>query len=267
MNTLKHEDKAKLWISVLLLSILLISCDKNNSGFTSFVPQPSFETFVDSRDNHVYTSVKIGNQIWMAENLSYLPSVSPSSCGSNSIPYYYVYDYQGNDINEAKASSNYMTYGVLYNWPSVMAGEESSHSVPSWINGICPDGWHLPSDEEWKILEGEVDSKYDYPDPIWDSDGDRGTDAGDHLKETGTIHWSSQNTGILNNSGFTGIPGGARVKDGLFSGLGKSADFWSSSSNESHYSWNRSLLDELPFVYRGKIDQEIGLSVRCIKDH
>ena len=108
--------------------------------------------FNDFRDNNIYRTVKISSQCWMAENLAYLPSVSPSSTGSDITPYYYVYDYQGTDVSVAKTSTNYQTYGVLYNWPAVMNGESSSTSVPSGVQGICPSGWHLPSDGEWTVL-------------------------------------------------------------------------------------------------------------------
>ncbi len=69
-----------------------------------------------------------------------LPEVSPSSEGSETDPYYYVYGYEGTDVASAMSTSNYATYGVLYNWPAVMT------------EGICPSGWHIPSDEEFTQL-------------------------------------------------------------------------------------------------------------------
>jgi hypothetical protein len=71
----------------------------------------------------------------MAENLAYLPAVSPSSDGSESSPFYYVYNYEGSSINDAKSRGNYTAYGVLYNWEAAKTA--------------CPTGWHLPTDEEW----------------------------------------------------------------------------------------------------------------------
>jgi uncharacterized protein (TIGR02145 family) len=94
---------------------------------------------VDPRDGHIYNARKIGNHIWFTENLVYLPMVSPPGLGSDSQGFYYVYDYQGIDLALAKASENYTTYGVLYNWTA--AGT------------ACPDGWHLPGDDEWKNME------------------------------------------------------------------------------------------------------------------
>jgi len=87
-----------------------------------------------SHEGYDYSTVQIGDQCWFSENCRYLPEVSPSSAGSETSPYYYVYGYQGTDVEEAKATYNYDTYGVLYNWPAVMT------------EGICPSGWHIPTD-------------------------------------------------------------------------------------------------------------------------
>ena len=223
-------------------------------------------SFTDARDNNVYTAVQIGTQCWMAENLAYLPAVYPSDSGSETSPYYYVYDYQGTDVAAAKATINYQTYGVLYNWPASMAGYASSDSIPSGVQGICPSGWHLPSDEEWKILEGEVDSLYGYPDPEWDDLGWRGTDAGGNLKETGTTHWNSPNTGATNSSGFTALPAGFRNHIGSFYNLGDIAYLWSSTEYNSSHAWNRFLYYNYAAVYRNYDYKESGFSLRCCKD-
>ncbi len=220
----------------------------------------------DSRDGNTYNTVSICTQRWMKENLAYLPSVSPSSAGSEITPYYYVYDYEGTDVNAAKATSNYQTYGVLYNWPAAMAGSGSSNSVPSGVQGICPNGWHLPGDEEWKVLEGEVDGTYGYPDPEWDGTGWRGTDAGGNLKEIGYTHWSSPNAGATNSSGFTALAGGYRDYNGFFDSNGYSAHFWSSAQYYSNRAWNRYLYYNIDLVYRYNNYKESGFSVRCLKD-
>ena len=96
--------------------------------------------FVDPRDGNNYKFIKIGDQTWMAENLAYLPSVSPESdtSGLNNQSSYLVYDYYGYNVSEAKSTTNYQTYGVLYNWHAAVDG--------------CPTGWHLPSLAEWTQL-------------------------------------------------------------------------------------------------------------------
>src|SRR5690554_6870297 len=121
------------------------------------IEEPTSGTFTDTRDGNVYNWVKIGNQIWMAENLAYLPEVVHSNAefqtqSSNGQPGYGVYGYDGNDVATAKSQSNYTTYGVLYNWYAAMNGAESSMANPSGVQGVCPDGWHLPSDDEWHEL-------------------------------------------------------------------------------------------------------------------
>lgn len=225
-------------------------------------------TFTDVRDNHVYTAIQIGTQCWMAENLAYLPSVFPSDSGSYTLPYYYVYDYEDTVVSLAKATYNYRTYGVLYNWPAAMAGQSSSNSVPSGVQGVCPDGWHLPSDEEFKILEGDVDSQYGYPEAEWDNLGFRGTDAGGNLKVTDTTYWDSPNTGATNSSGFSALPAGGRAGSSSFWGLGDFTVFWTSRECSSSDAWYRRLYFNKATVYRSYIIfKNNGFSVRCCKDY
>ena len=107
-----------------------------------------YSTIKDARDNQTYRIVTIGSQTWMAENLKYLPSVVGPGPGSKKTPHYYVYGYNGTNVTDAKATANYNTYGVLYNWPAAMNGAASSTTNPSGVQGVCPDGWHLPSDAE-----------------------------------------------------------------------------------------------------------------------
>jgi uncharacterized protein (TIGR02145 family) len=110
-------------------------------------------TMIDSRDGRIYRFITIGDQIWMADNLAFLSEVSLPTTLSGTEKHNYVYGYDGTSVTEAKATENYATYGVLYNWPAIMSGAYPSMAIPSGVKGICPDGWHLPSDEEWKVLE------------------------------------------------------------------------------------------------------------------
>ena len=137
-----------------------------------------------------YDIVEIGYQCWFAENCRYLPSVGPSNEGSETDPYYYVYDYEGTDVAAAQATTNYATYGVLYNWPAVMT------------EGICPSGWHIPSDGEFTELTDFLGGE---------------SVAGGKMKEAGYDHWNSPNTGATNSSGWTGLPGGYRYSGGFSS--------------------------------------------------
>ena len=197
--------------------------------------------FIDPRDGTRYKTVQIGNQIWMAENLKYLPSVSPSNVGSEINPFYYVYGYQGTDILAAKATDNYKTYGVLYNWEAAKAS--------------CPKGWHLPSDTEYKILEmylGMTQAQAD-------ATGWRGTDEGSKL--------SNYTLNGNNSSGFTALMSGYRRTDGSFYHIGSRTHFWSSSASSSSSAWDRGLDASYSTVdrYNGH-SKAGGFSVRCLRD-
>jgi len=207
--------------------------------------------FTDTRDNNHYNVVKIGNQLWMAENLKYLPSVVGPGTGSQTTPYYYVYGYNGTTVAEAKATANYTTYGVLYNWSAAMNGAASSTTNPSGIQGVCPTGWHLPSDAEWTELTDYLGGT---------------TIAGGKLKETGTTHWASPNTGATNETGFTALPGGNRNYDGSFNYIGSYGYWWSATENLATDAWNRYMGNYHSSVSRGNVPKELGFSVRCVRD-
>jgi len=209
--------------------------------------------FKDSRDSNVYKTVTIGDQIWMAENLKYLPLVVNPISNSTTIPCYYVYDYNGSNLIDAKATINYQTYGVLYNWPAAMKSSISSISNPSGVQGICPSGWHLPSDAEWTQLTDFIG----------------GLDiAGGKLKVAGTNNWQSPNTGATNETGFSAIPGGTYVNDGTFRLIGNSSIWWSSSEHilSSASVYYRGLNYDNSKVIRGGYPKSMGFYVRCIKD-
>ena len=115
--------------------------------------------------------------------------MSPSSTNSGTEKLHHVYKYQEISIIEAKESDNYTTYGVLYNWPAAMNGAAGSISVPSGVQGICPSGWHLPSDAEWTILTDYLTNKgYGY--------GGSGSDIGKSMAATsGEIRCKCWNCG------------------------------------------------------------------------
>jgi uncharacterized protein (TIGR02145 family) len=238
-----------LFCPILLIGVLLVfasSCKKDDDTPTDVI---SFGSFSDPRDGIVYKTVTIGNQVWMAENLKYLPSVVGPDSGSITTPYYYVYDYNGTVITDAKDTSNYTTYGVLYNWPAAIAGSESSTANPSGVKGVCPPGWHLPSDAEWTQLTDYLGGE---------------SVAGGKLKST--THWESPNTGATNKTGFTALPAGYRDFHGTFYYIGYKSNWWSASAYDANYAWGRCL-----YYYQGKVLKSLsskgsGFSVRCVKD-
>lgn len=108
---------------------------------------------LDVRDGKTYKTVQIGDQVWFAENCAYLPSVNNASESSNEEARYYVYNYDGNNVDEAKASNYYESFGVLYNWFAAGGNKDSKpDDNPSGIQGPCPAGWHVPSEAEWEVL-------------------------------------------------------------------------------------------------------------------
>lgn len=209
-----------------------------------------FNLFTDSRDGHEYKSLVIGTQTWMAENLAYLPAVSPPSSGSEYSVYYYVYDYIGTSVNIAKTKPNYASYGVLYNWLAAKSA--------------CPLGWHLPNEEEWNVLEGYLGmSQEDVDGYGWRESGS----VGKALKSTSG--WIENGNGD-NSSGFSALPVGLRDHDGGFHDLGITAHFWSASdftsSENSSGSWYRILSYDNEGIWRYNTFSEYGFSVRCLKN-
>ncbi|MCX6227511.1 MAG: hypothetical protein NTV01_22705 [Bacteroidia bacterium] len=117
--------KYKLGLCLLVIAMLTDSCDKN-----PFAESDS-GTFKDSRDNQEYSWIRIGEQIWMSENLAWFPAVNPSANESETSPYYYIYGYQGSVVADAKATTNYTSFGVLYNWQAA--------------KNACPSDWQRPT--------------------------------------------------------------------------------------------------------------------------
>ncbi len=218
----------------------------------NFAPFSCGSTFKDVRDNKVYTSVLIGTQCWMAENINIGTRIDGgNNMANNSIIEKYC---QGN------IEANCNVYGGLYSWAEMM----EYNTVPG-IQGICMQGWHLPTDDEWKVLEGTVDSQYGVGDPIWDLEGNRGYDAGGKLKETGWEHWAWPNTGATNSSGYTALPGGARNTDGTFPSFQLAGRFWTSTESGTS-AYRRILSNNRMDIFRNASNKNFGLSVRCLKD-
>jgi uncharacterized protein (TIGR02145 family) len=194
---------------------------------------------VDGDGNH-YGVVTIGEQVWMAENLNFGTRINGSSNQTNSgIIEKYCY----NDIE-----SNCNTYGGLYQWDEMM-----QYSTIEGVQGICPPGWHIPTDAEWTALTDYLGGE---------------SVAGGKMRETGTTHWSPPNTEATNSSGFTGLPGGRRGSNGGFGNLGFIGNWWSSTEYSSVIAWHRFLdYDNPAEAHRGYSIKEFGFSVRCLRDN
>lgn len=235
---------------IIILTLLMVSFSaynqtmhvhKTDGSITSIdldlIEKITFElnesSFLDPRDGEPYTTVQIGDQIWMSENLAYLPSVSPSSEGANDEVHYYVLDYEGSDVEAARASNNYQLYGTLYSWEAALTA--------------CPSGWHLPTQTDWDTLINYL-----------------GTNPGEQMKST--TGWKYEGNGT-NSSGFNAYPVGLRKSTNQFSENGSMAHFWSSHEISSNLglrvklSYNSKVIE-----HTSGSQKELGYTVRCIKD-
>ncbi len=228
----------------------------NNEIDSIVFEQPEVQaanTFVDDRDGNVYRFVIIGNQTWMADNLRYLPFVTDSTEVLDT-PAYYVYGYGGTDVAEAQAHPNYEKYGVLYNWYAAINGYGTSNSNPSGVKGICPTGWHLPSNAEWTELIDVI--------------GDALV-AGGKLKETSTEYWYEPNVGATNEYDFNARGSGLHAR-----GVGKFLDyktigyFWTTTPHEvlTNSVYTALVWNETARIFQNNYDKPYGFSVRCVRD-
>jgi uncharacterized protein (TIGR02145 family) len=214
-------------------------------------------TFIDERDGQEYKWVKIGDQIWMAENLNVgkrIDIITPQTDNNIIEKYAYNDDESYCDI-----------YGGLYQWNEVMNYSASSASNPSGVQGICPNGWHVPSDEEWSYLAefiNEDNGGIYIPDYYLEGDWSA---IGNHLKSTSGWFYSDGNG--TDDYGFTAIPAGyAWNGDGSSYYSGRYGYWWSSTefdSNRSHY---RYIGSEWDGFWRTKSYKTDTYSIRCVKD-
>lgn len=236
-NTTEYEETDLTYGETYTYRIRAFT-DLNTSEYSN---EKTAQWTVTDIDGNIYRTVKIGNQIWFAENLKVthyrngdaIPYVTDNTTwGDLTTGAYCNYN---NDVN------NSTTYGHLYNWYAVTDSRN-----------IAPAGWHIPTDAEWQTL---VD--YLGGDAV----------AGGKMKETGTIHWRSPNTGATNESGFSALPGGDRFANGTyFDYVGSRGYWWSSTEYGSSCAESRDLNYGSSEVYRITADGHFGFSVRCVRD-
>ncbi len=189
-------------------------------------------------DGNTYTSIIINGQEWMQQNLAVtkyrngdpIPTgLSNTTWQGTTSGAYGIY------VNDA---TNNTLYGKLYNWYAVNDSR-----------GVCPTGWHVPSDAEWTTLETNL--------------GGSGVAGGKMKSMTG---WNSPNSGANNESGFTGLPGGYRNSNGTYYDIGDGGYWWSSTEDDSNLAWNRLLTYYNSGVHRNVTNKRNGFSVRCVRD-
>jgi uncharacterized protein (TIGR02145 family) len=235
----------QLFIISVLFIMLANSCKKDNDNIKT----------VTDIDGNVYNTVTIGTQIWLKENLkttkyddnTLIPLVTESSAWDDLTTL--AYCWYDNDID------NKSTYGALYNWYAVSRSTNGDKN-------ICPSGWHVPTDDEWKQLEITLGMSQNDA----NNTGNRGTIEGGKLKEAGTTHWSDPNTGGTDESGFSALPGGYRHSLGNFYVMGSNGSWWSSTEVEECCAWGRDLAYNGSSIERYDYNKTAGFSVRCLKD-
>ncbi|MCF8367925.1 MAG: hypothetical protein K9G76_02695 [Bacteroidales bacterium] len=200
-----------------------------------------------------YTTVQIGNQCWLNENLNIgemiLTTENPSQNTPLEIIEKYCYD---NDTEMCE------DYGGLYSWNEMMQYVENEGA-----KGICPEGWHIPTDEDWKKLEGAIDSQFGYPDPEWDKESEyRGFDIGWNIRSQ-TV-WAI-GSGGYDKFGFGALGGGRRYYGGSAEHLGMRGYFWTSSKKDETHIWCRWTSGNA-LMARVADNRNMGYSVRCLKN-
>jgi len=190
--------------------------------------------FMDSRDKNIYLTVIINGQVWMAENLRYLPAVNIPENGSKTEASYYVYDYDGTDVNQAKQATYYNSFGVLYNYPAAQ--------------NACPSGWHLPTNDEWNDLIEFI-----------------GTGTGNKLKDNTIMYWALPNNGT-NDYGFNALGAGSReVSPASFLNKGQKTTWWAMPFMPTT-SPSTLGISATGVTTTTSYTKDYGFSVRCVED-
>jgi len=246
------KNKGNIWFYVSILTGVLLllsdSCKKDNTqgsvnGISTaiFNPALTYGTMTD-QDGNTCRTIQIGTQVWMAENLkvtSYRNGdlIGTTDPATKNISGEATPEYQWPGLGDA---SKVATYGRLYTWFAV-----------SDSRNIAPPGWHVASYEEWTILRDYLG-------------GD--SVAGGKLKETGTTHWISPNTGATNESGFTALPGGLRDPGGLFYTTNQPGNWWTSTESIAPNVWHAYTSGVASYLLLISSNKAVGYSVRCVKD-
>jgi len=213
--------------------------------FAYDMPCPGMPTV--TYEGQIYTTVQIFSQCWFRENLN----VGTMIPGQQEMEDNWIIEKYCHSDAESYCSD----FGALYQWNEVM-----KYTAGPGTQGICPPGWHIPTDEEWKILEGAADSQFGIGDPVWEGTSSRGYDAGMNLKSESTLNGA-------NITGFSALLGGIRALNGSFSLFGNTGDFWTSDEFDGDNAWNREVNGNTPFVARTKVSKSNGFSVRCLQDY
>jgi uncharacterized protein (TIGR02145 family) len=252
-DPVNDQDAAtKAYVDALQAQIEQLQIGLANANDGEFLLSDTSGILVDV-DGNVYNIIKIGTQWWMADNLRtrHFANGDPitdgtgmNTSGDITGKYYFVYNDNASMEEEL---------GLLYSWAAFMNGGASDNGNPSTTQGVCPDGWHVPS--------------------LWDHsnlyNNYGGMDfAGDELRDTGTDHWIAPNTTATNESGFTAIGSGYRWTDNSYGGYHNVMYIWSSVEfpSDTDEAWVYQIDDNEDDINRYTRDKNTGAAVRCVKD-
>ena len=201
------------------------------------------QPITDTRDGKIYNTVLIGNQCWFSQNLNVGNKIIVSQT-NNGVLEKYCYNNDENNCN---------IYGGIYLWDEAM-----QYSLTPGVQGMCPDGWHFPTDEEWTTLVSNLGGE---------------SVAGGMMKSTGNLQagtglwYYSANGGATNSSGFTAHPAGYADPTWGWTSLGTQTFWWSSTDFNNHsYVWARSINYDAINIVRGFPAKVFGFSVRCLRN-
>lgn len=208
-------------------------------------------------DGNEYGTLLLGSQCWMQQNLR-----TTHFADGTEIPVGELDNHSG--VRRYAPNSNPDTYGYLYNWDAAMNGSASSSANPSGVQGVCPDGWHLPSDAEWTQLTSFVASNSAN---VCDNNPSYIAKSLVSTEDWGT--WGSCSSITTNNTGFSVLPAGTWHVNGASGHIGQGytdgySIFRTATGYEGNYVWVREFYTENPYVGRTAIDKTNGLSIRCV---
>ena len=302
---------------ILFASAMLHGCDglfrspfriffSNEENIDSVPPPPAPEIIPSAAtdyDGNVYDAVQIGDQIWLRQNMrtTHYSDGTPIPNGMEIPPEdpewaWYEQNHSGIQNSDSTAyyyeipNANKDYYGLLYNWPAAVRGNMGK-TYSGDVQGVCPNGWHVPSNEEWDELERYVSGVQGYTssddssyiaralaaDTGWGTSEAQRSDSEDAANPTGTQkrvrgkkehsdfstftpRWNQEKN---NATGFSAVPAG-RFTSG-FTEMGKEANFWTASRSHDIYVWYRYLNAGSPVVYKTYNTRDYGFSVRCVR--
>jgi len=207
---------------------------------------------VTDYDGNIYQTIIIGTQCWMKEDLkvTHYPNGDPIPNITDNTVWDYLQDNKTDDAYCFYNNDNTTDYGGLYTYAAAIGDNWERDNSNG--QGVCPDGWHLPTDAEWTILTDYLGGE---------------NIAGGKMKEIGTIHWISPNTDADNSSGFTGLPGGYRYYDnGPFNAMGEESYWWTATVYDSYRCDYRKLSYNYATVNNFHYNMSCGFSVRCVRN-